>query len=104
MPTNPKTSKASDDAEHLRGLLGRSYSQDLKAYTQSIQTRPDKVMQLEEVYSELMGRDDPTADWFPTQEQDELFKRAMESQAHLDEPPRDSWRLFGLSQAAIVVA
>ena len=85
MATAPNTPKVSNDAEHLRGLIGRSYSHALKAYTQSIQTRPDKVIRLEEVYAELMGSDDPSVDWQPTQEQDELFKRAMESQARLED-------------------
>lgn len=81
----PTAAQNTNDAEYLRGLLGRSYNRDLKAYTQSIRTRPDKVIRLEAVYSEMMESSAPIVDWQSTQEQLELFRLAMESQEHLED-------------------
>ena len=82
----------SDDMGSLRELFGTGYNPALKAYTQSIQTRPDKVAQLEKGFTQLFDIDGVHFNWYATKEQDDLLERALESQGHLTEFMADSGR------------
>ena len=54
----------SDDMGSLRELFGTGYNPALKAYTQSIQTRPDKVAQLEKGFTQLFDIDGVHFNWY----------------------------------------
>lgn len=86
MTSSKNTSGEPQNINDFRELFGTAYNPALKAYTQSIQTNPTKVSQLEQAYSALYEMDKGTTfNWFGTTEQDDLLHKAVEAQEILEE-------------------